>query len=217
MTYAYSALRRHLRLDADNPPGGGNGTPPPPTPPPAGEDEGDDDLDESDAAKLKDALKKERQQRRDAQRSARTLQQEKEQRERADHAAADEAARKRGEFETVANTATQRAEKAEADLMTEREARKREKAETAIHLAARDLNFHDAEDAVARLMGQVEYGEDGAPKGVTSLVKKLADDKPYLVKQAGGGAFIPPTARGGQPPAKDVVGETLDRMWGKPA
>jgi hypothetical protein len=199
MTYAYSAIRRHLRLSPDAGGaggGGGQGDPPPGGNPGDGDGTGgdgdggdddpgddDDDLEGADATKLKGALAKARQDRKEARRLARQLQQEKEQRDKADRDAQTEEARKKGEFEKVANDATARADKAEADLQAERDARRRDRTETAAQLHAASLNFHKPEDVTRYLdFAKVEYGDDGKPKNVKKLVDEIAKENAFLVK-----------------------------------
>jgi hypothetical protein len=197
MTYAYSAIRRHLRLSSDaGGAGGGGGQGDPPAGGKQddgdGEDDGDgdgsgggdedDDLSEADLAKLKSTIKKERQQRRDAAKQARELATWKQEREKKDQEAADEEAKKKGEWETVATNASTRADTAEAAL-------KQERILSAVHLAAVAANFHDPEDVHKFIdLGKVELGDDGRPKRtvVKNLVEDLAKAKPHLVKSERG-------------------------------
>jgi hypothetical protein len=67
---------------------------------------------------------------------------------------------------------------------------------TAVEREARKLNLVD-EDAAYRLLdlNAIEFGDDGTPKNVETLLKALAKDKPYLVAQANGKAPITATPR----------------------
>lgn len=71
-----------------------------------------------------------------------------------------------------------------------------------IERTARRLNIVD-EDAAFRLLdaSAIQYGEDGAPKNVQTLLEALVKAKPYLVGAeggaAGGGSSNPGRGRGG--------------------
>ncbi len=62
---------------------------------------------------------------------------------------------------------------------------------SAIALAATKANFHNPDDATSLVIADdIATNEDGSPNGqsVTAAVKRLADDKPHLVKGKGGGS-----------------------------
>lgn len=67
---------------------------------------------------------------------------------------------------------------------------------TAVEREARKLNLVD-EDAAYRLLdlNAIEFGDDGAPKNIETLLKALAKDKPYLVAQGNGKSPITATPR----------------------
>lgn len=59
----------------------------------------------------------------------------------------------------------------------------------AVRMSIRDqasgLNFYDPEDAFRFLLasGELEYDDEGLPKNAEKLLKSLAENKPYLIKQ----------------------------------
>lgn len=134
---------------------------------------------------------------------------EKDQKDAADTAEAE----KRGEYETVIAKERDRATKAEADLEAEREARRRDRVESAIQIAAQGLGFHDAEDAISRIeLSQVTFGDDGKPKNVLALVTKLAEDKPYLIATGQQGSeHIPRTPNGSTMTQEEFRAQEKDR------
>ncbi len=124
------------------------------------------------------------------------------------------AAVKQGEWQTVA-------EKAQAERDVERQ--KREEVERAtrerliraeIRSVATEMQF--ANPTVAHRLidlAAVQTDDAGEPQNVKALLDALAKDEPYLVKQAGGGAFIPPTARGATPQTHDqAVAERVKEL-----
>lgn len=79
-----------------------------------------------------------------------------------------------------------KAEQKAADL--EQRLRQREVRDT-VTTAALRLGFHDPEDAWRLLDSDaLELDEDGEPKNVEPLLKKLAERKPHLVKANGSGS-----------------------------
>lgn len=114
---------------------------------------------------------------------------------------ADEEAAKLSDVEK----AQKRAEAAEAREKTTRE----RIARSELKLAAKDAGIIDPEDAIAFLLGKVEYDDDGEPKDVAQLVEGLKKSKAHLFGSAGtpasqqrqepassGGATNPPRQSG---------------------
>lgn len=96
--------------------------------------------------------------------------------------------------------------KAEEDLKTERANRQRLALRYAVARYATAANFENPEDALGFIdLDQIEFDEAGEPKGVEELVKQLAKDKPYLLKQATGKQPPPSTT----PSSRNVDGKTL--------
>jgi hypothetical protein len=186
MVLFWALQRRMFSPDADGGGGGGNGD--------KGDDKGDDgkqgdekeggddddgddaDLNDLDAEKLRDAIKKERQQRRVAVREARDAKKKVQEREDKEKQDADEEARKKGEWQQLATKAAAERDDARRALETERKT-------NAVILEATRQNFHDPEEAVKLLdLGKIAMGDDGKPVGVAKLVKDLADAKKHLVR-----------------------------------
>lgn len=219
MTFGYIALRNRLRLDADNPPGGGNGNPPvtpPATPPPGDEDDDDEDLETADTAKLREALRKQRQIAKDARRTATTLQTEKERRDAADRDAQAARERESGDFKAVADREAAARVAAEKALQEERDARMLDQVMTAITVESSGLFFHKPGEAHKFIdLTKVERDDTGRPKNVKKLVEDLAKAEPWLVKgQRTPG--LPETPEGqGQATTTSVVKSYIEQRYGK--
>jgi hypothetical protein len=107
-------------------------------------------------------------------------------------------AEKNGEYQKLLTKAEQKAADAEAKLAQIEQSARARVLKSEIRSVAVELGF--ANPAVAfRLVDAdaVDFdAETGEPLNVKKLLEQLAKDEPYLVKQAGSGAHIPPTARG---------------------
>lgn len=81
----------------------------------------------------------------------------------------------------------------EAETTRLAEERKTLVVRTAVEREARKLNLVD-EDAAYRLLdlSAIEYGADGAPTNVETLLKELAKAKPFLVAPEGGKGGVTP-------------------------
>jgi len=87
----------------------------------------------------------------------------------------------------------------EQELQSERSARRAMALQVTTMAAARKLGFRDP-DLAHRLLGEVEYDDDGKPKNVERLLADIAKQHPYLVNGTsdfGGGPR-------GTPPANDA-------------
>lgn len=65
--------------------------------------------------------------------------------------------------------------------------------------AAAKANIVDPDAAYKLISDQIEFDDEGEPKGVDKLIEQLAKDKPYLLKQdaqGGGGTANPQSNRG---------------------
>lgn len=220
MTIAYTALRRHLRLDADNPPRGGNGDNPPnqQASPPAGEGEDDDDdLSDADLSRLREAIRKERREKRDANRRANDLLSEKQKRDKADAEAQAERDRQAGDFKAVADREKAAREKAERERDEEREARKLDQVMTQITVEASGLNFHKPGEAHKFIdLSKVERDEDGRPKNVKQLVADLATNEKWLVKGDRAPGLPETPEQQGQAAPQSAVKNYIAARYGQP-
>jgi hypothetical protein len=127
---------------------------------------------------VEDRLRKEREARKRQEDEAKRLQEA-------------EDAKKRGEWEAVANTEKARREQAEARLRD-----KAVKAEVAA--LAVDLEIVDVETALALVKDRVEFDADNEPANVGGLLKELIKNKPFLVKPKEQRKDLPPA--GGRNP-----------------
>jgi hypothetical protein len=83
--------------------------------------------------------------------------------------------------------------------------------------AAHALNFLNEGDAMRFLdRDQLQLDDDGQPKNVRALLKKVAEEKPYLVKDEGS-ASIPATPRGSAPPPRNAALEAARKAIRMPA
>jgi hypothetical protein len=75
--------------------------------------------------------------------------------------------------------------------------------DNAVILAAKDANLYNPHDAHKLAdLSEVTLGEDGAVQGAEQAIKKLIEERPYLVKQAqqnGAAAPLSATPRPGEP------------------
>lgn len=97
--------------------------------------------------------------------------------------AAEELAKKNGEFEKLYQTAEERATKAEQSL-------KQSRIENAVSVAAAKLGVVDPAAAI-KLLDQsgISVSEDGKISGVDEAVKTLSETSPYLFKLPQGGSI----------------------------
>lgn len=81
---------------------------------------------------------------------------------------------------------------------------------------ARDLGFHDPEDAYIYLMrsGELEYEDDGQPKNAAKLLDKLAKDKSYLVKNGNASPGTPQASRiPSTNPSRSATTPEINEAW----
>lgn len=73
--------------------------------------------------------------------------------------------------------------------------------------AATKLGYRDP-DLAHRLVpaSEIEYTDDGQPKNIEALLKKLADERPHLVKEVDfGGGNRGPSPTGGEPSMNELL------------
>jgi hypothetical protein len=110
-------------------------------------------------------------------------------------------------------------EKLQKELETERQARQQAEAiakqrsiRSALIAEAAKLNFNDPNDAVALINAdQLEIDDGGEIKNAAELVKQLADQRKYLVKQ--GRSLEPFDPTGGQP-IRETDAQRRARIYG---
>jgi hypothetical protein len=160
--------------------GGGNGTGDPPTTPPtavATPDDDDDDLDEADTAKLKEALRKERQARREASRKLNEQLTWRQQQEKAVADAATKEAAELGEWKTVAETHEAHVKELEGQLA------KKDRDLLATRIAAK---HQLPETLAARLMGDDADALEADAAALAKLIEKPAAVPPSSGSPANG-------------------------------
>jgi hypothetical protein len=160
--------------------GGGNGTGDPPATPPAAAttpDDDDDDLDEADTAKLKEALRKERQARREASRKLNEQLTWRQQQEKAATDAATKEAAELGEWKTVAETHEAHVKELEGQLA------KKDRDLLATRIAAK---HQLPETLAARLMGDDADALEADAAALAKLIEKPAVVPPSSGSPANG-------------------------------
>ena len=154
----------------------------------------------------------------DAERAQRTIDQLREEIKglKANSKELDTAKAKLKEIEDAGKSELERATAKATEEEQKRTAAEQRAADLALQIVvertAGKMGFHDPDDAY-RLIDRraVEMGEDGEPKNVEALLKKLAESKPHLVKTAEGDEKKPPAAQKSPPPTPKPNGKPPTR------